>query len=303
MRRGWLLAAGVLACTPSAADHEELGDRNYAAGAHPDALAEYLLGLKANPGNASLHAKTAAAAVHTEDYTLATAEYLALAQEDRSRTAEAAEGLERVIRAALRVNDRTAVGMALTGLRQLAPDRPLGRYARLAAIDAADQGKTDEALALLPTAAAAAPDARSADSLLFAYGLMAVRARDCARALPVFEGVIRRGRAPEVIDGAREGLGLCALVEGQLALERGEPLAAEDWFRQAASPGSTQDVQRGAFLGLGDVRLAQGDVVSALLNYQQALSGGAPGDTIAQRAREKLNALGRPEQPSATPER
>jgi tetratricopeptide (TPR) repeat protein len=300
-RLGWLLGA-ALACTPSAADHEELGDRAYAAGDFRSALAEYQLGLKANPGNAALHAKTGGAALHTEDYALAAAEYLALAHEDRSRAAEAAEGLERVIRAALEVNDRTAVALALTGLREVAPTRPLGRYARLAALEAADQGRTEDALALLPTAAAAAPDARSADSLLFAYGLMAVRAKDCATAIAVFEGVIRRNRAPLVTEGAREGLGLCALVEGQLALARGEPGVAEDWFRRAAAPGSTQDVVRGAYLGLGDVRLAQGDVVGALASYQQALTGGVPGDTIAQRAREKLNELGRPEQPPSVPE-
>jgi tetratricopeptide (TPR) repeat protein len=301
-RAAWLVGmAAALACTPSAANHEELGDRAYAARRYPDALAEYQLGLRANPGNASLHAKTAAAALHTESYALAAAEYRALAQEDGSRTAEAAEGLERVIRAALQVKDRTAVALALTGLREIAPSRPLGRYARLAAIDAVDQGKTDEAMTLLPTAAAAAPDARSADSLLFTYGMMAVRSKDCVTALTVFEGVIRRNRAPEVAEAAREGVGLCALVEGQVALERGQPALAEDLFRRAAAPGSAPDVVRGAYLGLGDVRLAQGDVVGAMVSYQQALSGGTPGDTLAQRAREKLNALGRPEQ-STTPD-
>ncbi|HXF96809.1 MAG TPA: tetratricopeptide repeat protein [Gemmatimonadales bacterium] len=299
MKRGAWVAwvAWALACTPSAADHEDLGDRAYAAGAYADALAEYELALRADPGNAGLHAKTAAAALHTEDYALAAAEYVALAREDRSRAAEAAEGLERVIRAALEANDRTAVALALSGLRELAPERPLGRFARLAALDAAEAGRSAEALALLPTAAAAAPDARSADSLLFVYAMTALRARDCATALAVFEGLLRRNRAPEVVDGAREGQGLCALVEGQLALERGQPAAAEGWFRQAAAPGSSPEVMRGAFLGLGDVLLAQGDLAGALGSYQQALSGGAPGDTIAQRAREKLNALGRAEPP------
>ena len=301
-RAAWLAGmAAALACTPSAANHEELGDRLYAAGSYRDALAEYQLGVRANPGNAGLHAKTAAAALHTENYALAAAEYRALAQEDGSRTAEAAEGLERVIRAALPVKDRTAVALAVAGLREIAPSRPLGRYAQLAAVNAADQGKTEEAMSLLPTAAAAAPDSRSADSLLFEYGMMAVRSKDCATALTVFEGVIRRNRAPQVTEAAREGVGLCALVEGQAALERGQPALAEDFFRRAAAPGSAPDVVRGAYLGLGDVRLAQGDVVGAMVSYQQALSGGSPGDTLAQRAREKLNALGRPEQP-ATPD-
>jgi hypothetical protein len=61
-------------------------------------------------------------------------------------------------------------------------------------------------------------------------------------------------------------------------------------------------VARAAFLGLGDVRLALGDLAGAMDSYQQALIGGVPGDTIAQRAREKLNALGRAESaPSQQP--
>jgi len=122
-----------------------------------------------------------------------------------------------------------------------------------------------------------------------------VRVRDCSTAVRVFEGVVRRERAPSVVEQAREGLGLCALVEGQIALEQGRPADAEGWFRRATAPGASPDVVRGAFLGLGDVRLAQGDVAGAMESYQQALTGGTPGDTISQRAQEKLNALGKAE--------
>lgn len=291
------LLAVTLACLPSAADHEELGDRAYAASAYPDALAEYQLGLKANPRSAALHAKLAAAAAHTEDYALAAAAYIALAREDGSRAEEAADGLERVVRAALAANDRGALASALRGLREVAPARPLGggggRYVTLAALDAVDRGDTAEALALLPVAAAGATDLARADSLLYVYGMTLVRVRDCGTAVPVFEGVIRRQRAPAVAEAAREGLGLCALVEGQLALERGRPADAEAWFRRATAPGASPDVIRAAFLGLGDVRLAEGDIAAALDSYQQALVGGTRGDTLAQRAQEKINALGK----------
>lgn len=292
---GALLLA--VACARSAANHEELGDRAYAAGAYQDALAEYQLGLAASPGSASLHAKTAAAALHTESYALAAAEYRALAREDGSRAEEAADGLERVVRAALDANDRTAVGIALAGLQEIAPRRPLGRYARIVALDALEQGNTTAALAFLPTAVAAAPDGRSADSLLYVYAATAVRAQDCSTAVPLFESVIRRRREPDVVDAAREGLGHCTLLAGQRALEQGTPGIAEDWFRRATAPGATPDVMRAAFIGLGDVRLAQGDLVGALESYQQVLVGGAPGDTLAQRAQEKINALGRAETP------
>ena len=222
-------------------------------------------------------------------------------EKDRSRTAEAADGLERLVRDALTANERNAAANALQGLRTVSPSRPLGKYTRLAALDAADRGDTSAALALLPSAVAAAGNARSADSLLFVYGMAAVRARACSTAVPAFESVIRRQHEPAVTEGAREGLGLCALVEGQRLLADGKPTEAEDWFRRASAPGSPPEVVRGAFLGLGDVKLAQGDITDALDNYQQVLSGGRAGDTLSQRAHEKINALGKADAPSTTP--
>lgn len=290
-----VLLVVLLSCSRSAANHEELGDRAYAAGQFADALAEYQLGRRASPGSGALLAKVGAAALHAEDYELAAEAYRTLGRRDRSRAEEAADGLDRVARAALAANDRTALASALTGLRELAPRRPLGRYVVLAALDAVDRGDTAEAAALLPVAAASASDVSRADSLLFVYGRALVRVRDCSTAVRVFEGVIRRQRAASVVEQAREGLGLCALVEGQRALEQGRPADAEDWFRRATAPGASTDVTRAAFLGLGDVRLAQGDLAGALESYQQALIGGTPGDTISQRAQEKLNALGKAE--------
>jgi len=284
-----------LACTRSAANHEELGDRAYAAGQYADALAEYELGRRVNAGSATLLAKVGAAALHAEDYDLAADAYRTLAKRDRSRADEAGDGLERVARAALSANDRTALASALTGLREVAPRRPLGRYVVLAALDAVNRGDTAEARALLPVAAASAVDAARADSLLFVYGMTEVRVRECSTAVRIFEGVVRRQRAPAVVEASREGLGLCALAQGQIALEQGHPADAEAWFRRATAPGASPDVVRGAFLGLGDVRLAQGDIAGAMESYRQALAGGTPGDTISQRAQEKLNALGKAE--------
>jgi len=294
-RAGITLLLLVVSCTRSASNHEELGDRAYAAGAYVDALAEYELARKANASSAGLLAKVGASAMHAEDYELAADAYRTLAKRDRSRADEAADGLDRVARASLTANDRTALASALTGLREVAPRRPLGRYVVLAALDAVDRGDTAEAAALLPVAAASAVDAARADSLLYLYGMTLVRVRDCSTAVRVFEGVIRRQRAASVVEPAREGLGLCALVAGQMALENGRPGDAEDWFRRATAPGASPDVVRAAFLGLGDVRLAQGDIAGAMDSYQQALAGGTPGDTISQRAQEKLNKLGKAE--------
>ena len=59
--------------------------------------------------------------------------YIALGEADRSRAGEAADGLERSARAALGANDRSDAARGLAGLHAVAPTRPLGRYARLAA--------------------------------------------------------------------------------------------------------------------------------------------------------------------------
>ena len=294
------LAIGVTvaACARSAADHEELGDRAYAAGNNRDALAEYRLALLASPGRASLHAKAAAAALRNQEFAFALTEYRALAMADRARLNEATDGLERVVRAALRANERGVGETALATLRVLAPDRPLGVYARAVAVDAAEQGRFAEARALLPPAIAAATDERSADSLLYVYGLVSARARDCGVAVPAFETVLRRGREPAVVDGAREGIGLCALVEGRRALEAGRTAEAEEWLRRATAPGSAADVARAALLGLGDIRLAQGDVVGALESYQRVLQDGTPGDTLSLRAQQRISAVGRAESPT-----
>ncbi len=158
MRRWALLGIALgFACQPSAADHEELGDRAYAAGAYRDALAEYQLGLKAHPGSADLNAKAAAAALHVGDFATAVDAYGTLGERDGSRAGEAADGLERVARAALAANDRGDAAKGLAGLRAVAPTRPLGRYTRLAALDAADRGDCCSCTAWLPSGRAIAP--------------------------------------------------------------------------------------------------------------------------------------------------
>ena len=295
--------ATAFACTRSAADHEVLGDREYAAAAYPDALAEYQLGLRAGAGGAGIHAKAALAALHTGDLSVAAEEYIALARADQSRADEAADGLERTARAAASTNDRSALALALQGLHTVSPSRPLGAYAQIVALDAAAAGNTADALAYLPTAIATAPDARSADSLLFVYGLAASLARDCGTATLAFEGVLRRQRQLTVQEAAREGVARCALIRGEAALASGRPGDAEDWFRRAATPGAASDVARAAYLGLGDVALARGDVAGAVDLYQQTLMSGVPGDSLAQRAQSKINAVGRSdsEPPSPAP--
>src|SRR5258706_12137229 len=84
--------------------------------------------MKAHPGSASLDAKLGAASLRTQDYAGAAEAYRALARDDRSRVDEAADALERVVRAALGENDRAALAGGPPGLRGSPPARPPGRY-------------------------------------------------------------------------------------------------------------------------------------------------------------------------------
>jgi hypothetical protein len=112
---------------------------------------------------------------------------------------------------------------------------------------------------------------------------------------------LRRQRDPSISDRAREGLSLCALLTGQGLLGQGKPMDAEPWLKRAAAPGGAPDVTRAAYIGLGDIALARGDVGDALANYQQALVGGSPGDSLTARAQGKINALGKADAPGAQP--
>src|SRR5256885_3925273 len=89
---------------------------------------------------------------HVGDFASAVDAYVVLGARDGSRAGEAADGLERVARAALAANDRGDAAKGLAGLRAVAPTQPLRRYTRVAAPHAARRGGT--ATAIMPPAGA-----------------------------------------------------------------------------------------------------------------------------------------------------
>jgi tetratricopeptide (TPR) repeat protein len=281
------------ACSGRAADHEKLGDRAYVAGAWGDALTEYRLALlQVQTPSARLRAKAGAAAFHVGDLSDAAEEYLALARADGGRAGEAADGLERVALAASQAGDRPALRVALAGVRELASDRMAGGLGAQLAGMAADAGRPADAVAVLPFAAAGASDARQQDSLMYRYAQALTRVGRCQAAVPVYEGVARRQRAPSLMAAAAEGAGGCALRLGRGALDGNRFDEAETWFRRAVSQADDTAVGRAAYVGLGDVMLARGDIRGAAEAYQRALADAAPGDSIGEQARQRLNRIG-----------
>jgi tetratricopeptide (TPR) repeat protein len=282
------LLLALAACGIAAADHEALGDRAYVNRQFNDAFVEYRLALKQGAASPQLRAKAGAAALHVGDLVEAAAEFVALGRESPERRSEAADGLERVARAAIGADDRPGLAAALNGLRQIAAGRALGAFAGQLARGISETGTADEAVAVLPYAAAAAPDARTQDSLVLQYARALTRSGQCADALPAFESLVRRERETNIARSAEQGLLQCAVGLGRAAMDRGAPGEAEPWFRRATLDGRETSLVRAAYLGLGDVMLGRGDYLGASDAYQRAIQGAPPGDSVADIARDRL---------------
>ncbi|HEU5169878.1 MAG TPA: tetratricopeptide repeat protein [Gemmatimonadales bacterium] len=282
-----LLAAGVVACGPS--ERPELaGDRAYSAGRYRDALEQYREAA-GERGGGRVWAKLGAAALRAGELRAAADAYRQLAADDPTRADEAAEGLDAVATEAERRGGAAALQDAVLGLRAVAPERPLGRHAL--ALARGSSLRAADAVALLPAAMAAAPDAETVDSLLAAYGAALQESSGCEQAAPAYRAALRRTRTTEVRARAGGGLATCALSLGLVALGAGHADQAAEWFVQAVRVDSASWVGRRALIGLGDARVGQGDILAAAIAYQSAADAGL-GDSLGRIARERLNALG-----------
>ena len=289
-----LAAAAVLSgvgCAGAAADHETLGDEAYVERRYDEALAEYQLALRQGSSGGDLRGKAAMAALNARELVEATIQFRALADEDPGRLMIAADGLERVARAASLEGNGAALQAALDAMRAVAPGRALGTLAREVVVGWGENSSPAEALSVLPYAAASAPDARLQDSLMYAYGVALARLNRCEEGIPVFESVLRRRRAPSIQSDARVRVATCALGLGRREHNRGSPDAAEQWFCRAIELGNNNYAARAAYLGLGDVWFSRGDFTGAREAFLRAMAGASPGDSIYSRASRGLERL------------
>jgi tetratricopeptide (TPR) repeat protein len=288
-RVAWLaVAAGLGSACGGRTDHERLGDRAYGEARYADAAAEYHAAVKDRPG-AARWAKLGAAALHSGELRESAEAYLRLAEDDPTRRAEAAEGLEGVARAAERQGNTGVLQEVVTGLQALAPERGTGRYAlRLVQRPGAD---TADLVALLPSALAAAGAPETVDSLLTVYGRALQVTAGCGQALLVFRSVLRRSQDSGTRAPARQGAADCAYTLGERADSAGRLQDAVLWFAEAARVDSTTPIGRLALLRYGTGRLRQGDTLAAALAFQTVVSGGTT-DSTGHAAAGRLTALG-----------
>jgi tetratricopeptide (TPR) repeat protein len=280
----------LAACSPSL-DHERMGDRRYAEHAYPDAMAEYGLALHQRRPNAELRTKYAEAALQAGALSEAVGAYRELARAEPGSEDEAADGLARAARLAIGARDMSALAGAVTTLREIAPQRPVGALAVALGAGSTVLAKRPEAADVLLEAAAASGSAATADSFLVAYADLNSHLGRCDVAAPVYQGVLRRAPVPPLARAARGGLAGCAVEAGKLSLGAGSLQDAEARFRSAIAIGEPDSVVRLAWLLIGDARWADGDTTIALDAYRRAIAGAAEGDPVAARAKGQLQRL------------
>lgn len=279
-----VLAAGCL----GAGGPELAGDRAYGAGRYDEALARYReVAGPSGPGR--VWAKLGAAALHTGDLRLSADAWRRVAADDPTRLEEAGDALEAVAREADRRGEVAVLHDAVLALRQAAPERLLGRHAL--ALTRHESLSGSDALAILPAAIAAAPDAETVDSLLAAYASALQASAGCTHAAPGYRAALRRTRSSVVRARAGSALAGCALSLGLVALDGGRPAEAERWLVQAVRVDSVSWVGRRALIALGDARVGQGDILAAAIAYQTAVDAGVA-DSLGRLAKERLNRLG-----------
>ena len=280
--------AALAGCGSSSGVHERLGDQAYAEERFAEALTQYQRAT-AEAASADLWAKLGSAALRLPDYRVAAEAYRELAATDALRVPEAVQGLDRAARAAERAGDYASLQTVLLALQAIAPEWGNGRYALSVMRNVSTSPQTR--LALLPAAAAAASDQRTADSLLGGYADALREDENCEKGIQVYRSVMRRSESAALESDLVNGRAACAYALGLEHLPE-EPWAAEGWFLEAVDTGSEDDIGRLALIGLGESRAGQGDLIGAALAYQAAISGSTEEpDSITRRAMDMLNAI------------
>ncbi|HWA58394.1 MAG TPA: tetratricopeptide repeat protein [Gemmatimonadales bacterium] len=289
MKRWVVLLLLAAACGGSASDHELLGDAAYVEGDYPTALREYQAAAKSRD-EAKVWAKLGAAALKAGELREAASAYQKLAAADKTRASEAARGLEQVAAAAAgKDGGDIPLREAVEGLRRLAPERVRPRHT-MALVRSANLEPTEVA-ALGPLALAAASDAAATDQMLVQYGAALQATTACGDAIELFQVALRRTRDPSIRTRATKGVSECGLQLGREAMLVDRPEIATQWFTRVLTVDSTSDRGRLALVGLGDARMAQGDLLGATIVFQDAMKAD-PNDSVSALASQRLARLG-----------
>lgn len=260
-RVAFLLLPITLACSaPSSVERQ--ADAEVSAGRWAEAVAGYRQAA-AGQADGRVVAKLGSAELHAGHLREAAAAYTRLGREDPSRQDEAADGLEVVARAAERGGDTTALRLAMEGIRDVAPGRPVGRY--VLALEARGALSPEARMELTPDAVAASPDGDTADSLLLGYASGLQASGDCEHAAGIFGAVAARSTLRDRIADARHRQQDCALAVAEARLSAQAPADALPWLEMAIRADSTSRSGVRALEAMASALTTLGDTVGGTL--------------------------------------
>jgi len=262
MRRVALLAVSVTLACGGSTSVERRADGEVAEGRWNEAFASYRSAVERQPEGRVL-GKLGVAALRVGKLNEAAAAFARMGSEDPSRREEAADGLELVARSAERAGDTTALRIAIDGLRDVAPNRPVGRF--VLALETRGALSASDRLELTAAAVGAAPDGDTADSLLLQYATVLRDANDCERASRIYQAVAMRSTLKARATTARHAEQDCALLVGRTRLEAGAPADALAWLEEAIKADSASRSGVTALEAMATALTALGDTVGGTL--------------------------------------
>lgn len=262
MRWVGLLVLTITSACRGSTSVERRADLEVADARWSEALASYRTAAERQPDGRVLN-KLGNAALRVGNLREAVAAFGRMGREDPSRRNEAADGMDMVARAADRAGDTTALRMAVEGLRDVAPGRPVGRY--VLALESRGALTPAVRLELTPAALAAAPDADTADSLLLQYAAILRDASDCEHAAHIYQAVAMRSTLRERAVAAGQAGQDCALRVGQARIEAGAPADALVWLDEAIKADSASRRGVTALEAMATALTALGDTVGGTL--------------------------------------
>jgi hypothetical protein len=278
-RTAWLTLALVGCGRPPSA--EVVADRAAASGQWQVAYQE----LQAAEPTPDVVGKRGVAALEADNLRGAAVAFLRLGQLDPARRGEAAAGLARTAARAGRRGDPLALTHAVLGLREIAPDWPVGRLAlNLRLSPAAPPG---EVVALVPAILAGSPSNETAEASILSYALARLGTAGCAAAVPLLDALAGRveGASRVVVTEARAG---CLVGEGLSHLAAGDTLAARRALDATVAMDPAGAAGRRALIALGDVYLSEGNPFAARVAWQTAAAATTGADTITALALGRL---------------
>jgi tetratricopeptide (TPR) repeat protein len=262
MRWVALLAVSITLACGGSTSVERRADGEVAEGRWNEAFASYRSAVERQPEGRVL-GKLGVAALRVGKLNEAAAAFARMGSEDPSRQEEAADGLELVARSAERAGDTAALRIAIDGLRDVAPNRPVGRF--VLALETRGALAATDRLELTAAAVGAAPDGDTADSLLLQYAAVLRDAHDCERASRIYQAVAMRSTLKARATTARHAEQDCALRVGKTRLEAGAPADALAWLEEAIKADSASRSGVTALEAMATALTALGDTVGGTL--------------------------------------